>query len=227
MPVRWRRESVFYLFALPFAGLSIVFGIWPILLSMEVSFTASATALRRVPTFVGLANYITVLGDPAFWQSLWLTLVYAALAVAANLGFALAMALLLNSRFITVGRTAFKLALFLPVVTPDVAGYVVWRWLYDQSFGAVNAALALAGLPRFGGIASPDTAMLAVFPTRPSSRSSSSRPSWTAWRSKTVRTEGRRGRLNLQMRRDPPTWDRTAFCGFSFTGQQSFEGRGS
>lgn len=162
MPARWRRESVFYLFALPFAGLSIVFGIWPILLSMEVSFTASATALRRVPTFVGLANYITVLGDPAFWQSLWLTLVYAALAVAANLGFALAMALLLNSRFITVGRTAFKLALFLPVVTPDVAGYVVWRWLYDQSFGAVNAALALAGLPRFGGIASPDTAMLAV-----------------------------------------------------------------
>jgi ABC-type sugar transport system permease subunit len=162
VPLRWRREGVFYLFALPFAGLAIVFGIWPVLLSIEVSFTASATALRRAPTFVGFANYVTVLGDPAFWQSLWLTLLYAALAVAANLGFALAMALLLNSRFITVGRTVFKLALFLPVVTPDVAGYVVWRWLYDQSFGAVNAALALAGLPRFGGIASPDTAMLAV-----------------------------------------------------------------
>jgi multiple sugar transport system permease protein len=48
------------------------------------------------------------------------------------------------------------------VVTPDIAGYVVWRWLYDQSFGAVNAALALLGLPGFGGIASASTALLAV-----------------------------------------------------------------
>jgi multiple sugar transport system permease protein len=48
------------------------------------------------------------------------------------------------------------------VVTPDIAGYVVWRWLYDQSFGAVNAALALVELPGFGGIASGSTALLAV-----------------------------------------------------------------
>ncbi len=52
--------------------------------------------------------------------------------------------------------------MFLPVVTPDIAGYVVWRWLYDQSFGALNAALHLVGLPAFGGIASPDTAMLSI-----------------------------------------------------------------
>ena len=91
-----------------------------------------------------------------------LQLFYAALSVAANVGFALAIALLLHSRLIGAGRNFFKLALFLPVVTPDVAGYVVWRWLYDQSFGAVNAALAVAGLPKFGGIASPDTALAAV-----------------------------------------------------------------
>lgn len=159
---RWRRESVFYLFALPFTALTIVFGIWPILLSIEVSFTASATALRKVPTFVGLANYAAVLADPAFLRSLWLTVLYAALSVAANLGFALAFALLLNSKLIGAGRTFFKLALFLPVVTPDVAGYVVWRWLYDQSFGALNAAVLSLGLPKFGGIASPDTALLAI-----------------------------------------------------------------
>ena len=38
------REAVFYLFALPFAVLTLLFGLWPILLSIEVSFTASATA---------------------------------------------------------------------------------------------------------------------------------------------------------------------------------------
>jgi ABC-type sugar transport system permease subunit len=154
--------AIFYLFALPFAALTLLFGLWPIILSIEVSFTASASALKKVPTFVGLANYATVLADPLFLASLWKTLLYAALAVVANVGFALAYALLLNTRLIGRGRGLFKLLMFLPVVTPDVAGYVVWRWLYDQSFGAVNAALALLGLPGFGGIASPNTAMLAI-----------------------------------------------------------------
>ncbi len=157
-----RRDTVVYLFAAPFAALTILFGLWPILLSIEVSFTASATALKASPTFVGFANYAAVLVDPVFQASLARTLVYTVLAVAANLGFALAYAVLLDSRLIGRGRTLFKLAVFLPVVTPDLAGYVVWRWLYDQSFGALNALLKLLGLPLFGGIASPTTAMLAV-----------------------------------------------------------------
>jgi ABC-type sugar transport system permease subunit len=97
-----------------------------------------------------------------FLASLGRTLLYAGCAVAANLGFALGFALLLNSALIGRLRGVYKLAVFLPVITPDVAGYVVWRWLYDQSFGAVNAALALLGLPGFGGIASSSTAMLAI-----------------------------------------------------------------
>lgn len=162
MTTTLRRDGVFYLFALPFAALTILFGLWPILLSVQVSFTASATALQSSPQWVGLANYATILADPVFLASLARTLLYTAFAVAVNLSFALAYAMLLDSRLIGRGVTFFKLAVFLPVVTPDIAGYVVWRWLYDQSFGAVNAALKLLGLPLFGGIASPSTAMLAV-----------------------------------------------------------------
>ncbi len=158
----FRRDSVFYLFALPFAALTLVFGLWPILLSVQVSFTASATALQPHPAWVGLANYAAVLADPVFLAALWRTLLYTVLAVAANLGFALLYALLLDSSLIGRGRTFFKLAVFLPVVTPDIAGYTVWRWLYDQSFGALNAALKLLSLPVFGGLASPATAMIAV-----------------------------------------------------------------
>jgi ABC-type sugar transport system permease subunit len=157
-----RRATAFYLFVLPFAALTVVFGVWPILLSIQVSLTQSATALRPSPTYVGLENYISVLSDPIFMHSLWRTLVYTAAAVLANVGFALAYAMLLHSALIGRGRTLFKLAVFLPVVTPDVAGYVVWRWLFDQSFGAVNAALALLHLPAFGGLASVHTAMPAI-----------------------------------------------------------------
>lgn len=161
-PVSADKVWVFYAFAIPFAALTIVFGLWPIGLSLQVSLTESATALRAEPEYVGLANYVAVFADPLFLKSLMLTLFYTVLAVAANLTFALLYAMLLNSTLIGPGRTFFKIAMFLPVVTPDIAGYAVWRWLYDQSFGAINAFLGMLGLPEFGGIASPDTVLIAV-----------------------------------------------------------------
>jgi ABC-type sugar transport system permease subunit len=154
--------GVFWLFVLPFAALTAVFGIWPILLSIEVSFTASASALQPSPQWVGLANYAAILADPVFIASLGRTLVYTVLAVASTIVLALLYALLLDSALVGRGRTLFKVAIFLPVVTPDIAGYVVWRWLYDQSFGALNVALAAVGLPAFAGLASVDTALIAV-----------------------------------------------------------------
>ncbi len=157
-----RQDRIFYLFVAPFAALTILFGVWPILLSIQVSFTASATALRPSPTYVGLANYASVLADPLFLASLGRTLLYTALSVVANLAFALGVAVLLDSKLLTRGNLFFRLAIFLPVITPDVAGYVVWRWLYDRSFGAINAALKMLGLPAFGGLSSPDTAMLSL-----------------------------------------------------------------
>ncbi len=161
-PPRQPPVGVFWLFALPFAALTVVFGVWPIVLSIQVSFTASASALQTTPQWVGWANYAAVVADPIFIASLWRTLLYTGLAVGATIGLALAYALLLNSTLIGHGRTFFKVAIFLPVVTPDVAGYVVWRWLYDQSFGALSVALAALGLPRFGGLASVDTVLAAV-----------------------------------------------------------------
>lgn len=154
--------GVFWLFVLPFAALTAVFGVWPIVLSIQTSFTASASALKPNPTWVGLANYVSIFADPVFVASLWRTLLYTLLAVVSTISLALLYALLLHSALIGAGRTFFKLAVFLPVVTPDIAGYVVWRWLYDQSFGALNAALTALQLPAFGGLASTSTVLQAV-----------------------------------------------------------------
>jgi ABC-type sugar transport system permease subunit len=154
--------GVFWAFALPFALLTAVFGLWPIVLSIQVSFTASASALQPAPQWVGWDNYRAILDDPVFIASLGRTLLYTAMAVVTTIALSLLYALLLDSSLIGRGRNLFKVAVFLPVVTPDIAGYVVWRWLYDRSFGAFNVALAAMGLPSFGGLASPDTVLIAV-----------------------------------------------------------------
>lgn len=159
-----QRQTIgaFWLFVLPFAGLTAVFGIWPIILSLQVSFTASASALQPSAQWVGWSNYASVLADPIFVSSLSRTLVYTLLAVVSTIVLALAYAMLLHSPWLGRGVTLFKIAIFLPVVTPDVAGYVVWRWLFDQSFGAVNTVLGALSMPTFGGLASTDTVIWAV-----------------------------------------------------------------
>lgn len=156
------QNRIFYLFVLPFAVLTILFGIWPIVLSIIVSFTASATALRPNPTYVGFANYAAIFADPGFLASFIRTFAYTAASVIANLTFAFGMAALIDSALIKRGSLFFRLALFLPVVTPDVAGYVVWRWLYDRSFGAINAALGGLGMPEFAGLTNGTTAMISL-----------------------------------------------------------------
>ena len=68
------KSTVFYLFAAPFALLTIVMGLWPIALSIQTSFTDSYTALSPDPVYVGLSNYIKIFNDPVFLKSAWLTL---------------------------------------------------------------------------------------------------------------------------------------------------------
>lgn len=162
----WRRRldgaAIFYVFALPFAALTIIMGLWPIVLSIQTSFTESFTALRPDPTFVGFENYREIFADPQFLRSIRLTLTYTVLSVVLNLTVALAYALFLNSPLL--GRTAliFKLCVFLPVITPDLAGYIVWKWMYNTDFGAINAALNSVGLPEFAGTSGQRTAMISL-----------------------------------------------------------------
>ena len=162
LAITTQQRLIFLAYVAPFAVLTLLFGLWPILLSVKVSLTASASALKPDAVFVGLANYRAVFADPLFLDSLRRTLVYTILAVVLNVGFALGYALLLNSPLIDKGKTVFKIAIFLPVVTPDLAGYVVWRFLYDRSFGAVNALASALDLPLFGGLSSPNTVTLAL-----------------------------------------------------------------
>ena len=156
------KHRIFYLFVVPFAALTIVFGLWPIVMSVQVSFTDSFTALRPDPTYIGFANYLTVFADPQFQWSMAITVIYTVLSVVANVGLALMLALVLHSPMVRRGSTLFKLCIFLPVVTPDVAGYIVWKWIYNQNFGALNALLDILGLPAFGGIADSATALWAI-----------------------------------------------------------------
>lgn len=156
------RDRTLYLFILPFAALTILFGIWPIAQSIQVAFTDSYTALSDQPRYVGLENFRAIFADRLFHASLKATVLYTLASVVLNVGLALALALLLAHPLLKRGRTLFKLAIFLPVITPDIASFIVWKWMFNQDFGVVNAVLLSLGMPPFAGVTAPSSAFVTL-----------------------------------------------------------------
>ena len=90
----------------------------------------------RGNTFVGLANYGTVLAASETWQSLWNTIKYALIEVPFGVIIAMVLAVFLNKKL--KGTSAFRTIFFLPMVCAPAAVAMVWRWLYNQQFGLIN-----------------------------------------------------------------------------------------
>ncbi|MTI06641.1 sugar ABC transporter permease [Roseibium denhamense] len=97
--------------------------------------------------FVGLKNYITLFFDPAFRESLSVTLTFAFVVVAAEMVLGVGLALLLdrNIRGMSVLRTLFILPM---MIAPVVVG-LMWRYMYHPTVGTFNTMLKSWG---FDGI---------------------------------------------------------------------------
>ncbi len=86
--------------------------------------------------FVGLKNYITLFHDPAFRESLGVTLTFAFSVVTAELIIGVGLALLLDRsiRGMSVWRTLFILPM---MIAPVVVG-LMWRYMYHPTVGTFN-----------------------------------------------------------------------------------------
>lgn len=148
-----------YLFLLPMMAVVLVFGVWPIVKSIQMSFTDKGSSLTLDPEYIGFQNYFDIFSDPYFLDSLWITIRFTLVSVPANVFVAFLLALMLGSRAVRRGSVVFKLSVFLPVVVPIIATSVIWKWMYNTDFGAVNAFLTGIGLPKWGGLARSHTVL--------------------------------------------------------------------
>jgi ABC-type sugar transport system permease subunit len=132
-------ERSAYLFIAPLAAVLFVVAVFPVVYSFYISlYDLKLTRPRRVP-FVGLDNYVTVLSSPTFWESVERTVVFTVISVTAISVIALLAALLLNENF--PGRRILSALLLIPWAIPYVANALMWKWIYDSNFGALNGLL--------------------------------------------------------------------------------------
>ncbi len=125
---------------------------------MWLSLTSST--FGRAPSFVGLANYATVLGDAYFWRSLWHTLIITIVVVHVELFAGLGMALLFASGLPC--RRLLLAAALAPYAVSEVTAVVIWRFLFDPDIGPVTMLLHHLGLPSLDWSVSPAAGLAIV-----------------------------------------------------------------
>ncbi|HEY1291956.1 MAG TPA: sugar ABC transporter permease [Chloroflexota bacterium] len=94
--------------------------------------------------FVGLANYATLLGQPAFWKAVSHTVEFTSISVAGEVFLGMLVALTINQSF--RGRGAVRAAVLIPWALPGIVIGLSWAWLYLVPFGVLNDVLTRIGV---------------------------------------------------------------------------------
>jgi ABC-type sugar transport system permease subunit len=127
-----------YVFVSPFFILFLIFGLYPTLYSIYISFFN--WTISGSQGFIGLTNYINLLTkDPFFYTSLkntvWL-LIFGSLLQHV---FAIPLAIALNNGTNALkGKDFFKTAFFLPYITSTVSVTLIFAQLFDMKYGWLN-----------------------------------------------------------------------------------------
>jgi raffinose/stachyose/melibiose transport system permease protein len=144
-PVKSATAALFLLPAFVFLG---AFILWPVVLSLQLSFY-DWNGIAPTRSFVGFANWKALAADSVFWKALGNNLIVVALSIAIQLPVAMALAVLLHR----AGNRLkiFKVVYFFPMLMSTVAVGALFKAVYDLQFGAVTPllrALGLAGIAR-------------------------------------------------------------------------------
>jgi len=158
--LRARERAVAAGFLSPWVLGFAAFTAGPMVISLVLSFTDYQVLDPGSTSWVGAGNYRRALADPTLAHSLRVTLLYAVLAVPADLVLGLVLALVVNTRAPAMGL--FRTAMFLPVMIAGAAGgsvavALLWLWLFQPRFGLLNHLLSLVGLPAQLWVHSPRT----------------------------------------------------------------------
>ena len=137
-----------YVFIAPAAVIMLIALVYPLGYMIYGSFRDWDPSQKISETeFVGIANYIKLINDPAFLESLSVTLKFAFAVVSIEMVVGVGLALLLdrNIRGMSVLRTLFILPM---MIAPVVVG-LMWRYMYHPTVGTFNQFLKSLG---FSGV---------------------------------------------------------------------------
>jgi cellobiose transport system permease protein len=148
MPLR-HRLSAFdvkaspYFYVAPFFVLFAVVGLFPLVYTFVVSLY-DWHLLKGQGEFVGLGNFVAVLGDRFFWNSLFNTVSIFFLSAIPQLVAAVVIAAVLDQNL--RARTFWRMSILLPYVVTPVAVAMIFSNVFGEDYGLINNILESFGV---------------------------------------------------------------------------------
>lgn len=156
-----RDQQLAVLLLLPAATAIVVVMILPLGFAFYASFFDYSLGQEGSMTFVFLENYLRFFSDPSALRALLNTVLLTALSLALCLGVGVGIAVLLKEigpRAANVLRAIFA----MPILISPIIVSLIWRYMYDPTYGLLSYLLGLVGLRDFGGLTSSATALVCI-----------------------------------------------------------------
>ena len=163
-PKKILQQSTPYFFLAP-AVITLGFALlFPVFYGLRLSFSQWALRdIRKAPVFIGLTNYTDLLKSDFFHTSFKVTLIFTSIVVVAEIFVGLVLALLLEEKM--KGLRLFRTIFVLPIMVAPVVVGLLWRFLYDPSFGLINYFLGFLGIAPKLWLAKPSLALTSIILT--------------------------------------------------------------
>ena len=141
----WHEARSGLLFLSPWIIGFLAFTLIPIVATLIFTFLNIKLNQEQPLRFVGLDNYLALFRDSQVWDSLLVTLKFAAISLPVAVILPFSVALLLNSPSLRAS-SLFRVLFFLPYVVPFVAGVLIWAQMLNLDTGWLNGLLGLVGI---------------------------------------------------------------------------------
>jgi len=149
----WADSQVKWLFNLP---LFMVLGLtlfYPIAYAFALSFSTWFMVINPSPKWFTFGNYIKLFGDHRFVAAVIRGLYFTSVAVGIEFILGLVIALLLNCEF--RGRKIYRVLLLIPMMSVPMVIAIMWRTMFNYTFGVINYLIEIAGFSKIEFSAAP------------------------------------------------------------------------
>ncbi|MCQ6562152.1 carbohydrate ABC transporter permease [Paenibacillus mendelii] len=159
--ISWRMKIPWtpILFLTPAVIAFLLFKYYPLVQAIYMSFF-DYKVIDPPGRFVGLSNYSYLFHSSEFWNALRNTFAFFLIYFILTFWVPIVQAILLNE--IRFANKTIRVLYLLPTAVPAVAGFLLWKWLYNPDYGLLNYLLEFIGLGSFGWLNDPAMAKWAI-----------------------------------------------------------------
>lgn len=156
---RLLENAAGYAFILPALCVIGLFFVYPAVRLFGLAFT-DYNIMAGAGRYTGIANFKNAFLNPDFLNSLGVTFRLAVFIVPVQTAIALVMAVFVNQRM--KGIAFFRTVYFIPAITSFVAVAIMWKQIYNPTFGLANTLLGFLGFAPMRFLSSKVEALLCV-----------------------------------------------------------------